>query len=497
MKKNTLLLISILAAASLSACATGGNTSSFEYEKPDPEFQAVIDSLKGISHTADVNYDIYYNQNDPDSVDGYLGTASTRTFSYSKEEGRGYKIKSKMTARDLVKGTREFVKDEAGNVIETTYDNGEKLYFCDDETGCIIAEYLGVNNKVETYLQSEYDYEAGTYLPIAFDSEFRNPFDYIQARDLSKVAANTYSLNLDKASFALECYGSSAAMAVKKCTITTNESNQIEEMNFEMNTEGGEGYTYVRDTSLNVKYSKFGKESELAHIKPCENNNPELATALKALNKVSSYKYSKDYINDDGTVADHIVGYITQDAAFYHHHDSPTDTKVYSVGDDYDYLAAICDANNKYYGFEYTYNSMSGNYEPGLIMLSVSAAYSIDDFSGLGPNFKALSSEIFSLKEGTNNVYVIENDTLRTSIASYFDFQYLGVNSQVLETRTDDFELTLDSDGSMTINTGYRYSESGKVVVQKIVFRLDASSFNNTELPSYVEIPDTTGCEKW
>lgn len=497
MKKNKLLLISFLLAASLASCSTGNKENHYSFEKADPELQEVINSLKGVSHTANISYDIYVNQVDPDAIDTFFGTSSERTYSYSKEEGRGYRDRTIRTAIDLEKGTHNFVTDANGDPLKTVYDNGERLYFRDEKTGVIVAEYLGADNEVQSFLQSDYDYESGTYIPISFDSEFRNPFDYIQPRDIKKVANNEYELSLDKASFALECYGSAAAMAVVGSTITTNDKHQITSLHFEMGMEGGEGDTYTRTTTFDLEYSKFGKESELAHIKPCENSNPRLQAALNSLNGVTNYKYSKDYINEDGSVKDHIMGYFTEDVAFFHHDDSPDDTSVYTREDDYDYLAVICNANKKYYGYEFTYNANTDSYYPALIMLSSSAAYAIDTFSGLGPNLGVISASIFSLKEGTDNVYIVENDVLRTSIASYFDFQFLGVNSQVLETRTSDFELELHENGSMTINTGYAYSEYGRVVEQKIIFNLDVSTFNNTTIPSYVEIPDTTGNERF
>jgi len=493
MKAKQILFISLL-GVTLAGCNNNPNS-----KVGTSELQTVINSLKGTSHSAHVEYNIFVNQVDPDASDIFTKNISERTFYYSSTGERGYKINSKLYYGDLQKGTLDCKTREDGSEVISVYDNGEHLYFRDEESGVVIEEKLDIKNRVTTYIQSDYDYTYGTYIPVIFDTEFRNPFDYIQPRDLTKVNDTTYTLSLDKASFALECYGavSGVAMAVTGCTLTTDENKQITNMNFTMGVEGGEGFTYTRHSSFDLNFYDFGEKSNLDHVVACTNDNPKLAEAFKCLNNVSSYKYSKDYYNDNGSISDHIVGYITQDAAFYHHDDDADDTEVYSRGDDYDYIAVKNSVNNKYYGYEYTYNEPTDSYEPKLIMLSVSAAYSIDSFSGLGPKFSQLSPAIFSLKEGTDNVYIIENNTLRKSIASYFDFQFLGVNSQVLETRTDNFELTLKDDGSMVIDTGYAYSEYGYIAKKRIVYKLNVSSFNNTAIPSYVTIPDTTGTEQF
>lgn len=484
MKKQLLLFI---VPFLLVSCNTRNPIIDEDYE----EKLDVIYSLRGKSHNVTFKQDVYVNQTNELSIDTYYGLEAHYTYSYDSSNNNERAFSSSSTARfaNLVKGTHNFMTDDDGNELISTSSQPRYTYFRDNDTGTVIAESLGIDNKVHTTIQSSYDSDYGIYTPVVYDDEFRNPFDYIIPNDLTKIDEQTYSLSISKAAFILDCYGAISSSFVEECKLITNNS-QIVSIEFKNKLDCGQGYTYSREMTYSVTFDSVSTDALIHHVVPSTNSNPKLQEALNTIKTANSYTYSKELLRDDGEL-DHIDGYITKDAAFYHHtidiEGNPVGDDYYKDGDNYDYAAVKHTEDNLFYGYEYVSSGDTWRFNP--ITISSTAYYTIDDVLGLGPKYYQINASIFSLKEGTDNVYIITDELLSRSIASYFDFQFLGVNSQVLETNTDHFELTLSTDGSFTVDTGYTYSDSGKTVTKQIVYRFDANSINNTVIPSFVTLP--------
>ncbi len=490
-KRNIILVVSMLGLAALASCSNGKDP--FRTFADPEDIVDLINSVKGTSHKVTTVNEVYVNQHDELSEDIYLKMDQEYTHSYKESGERALKLSKFQTSGSLIKGTHNLVSDSSGNPYFDLYDHGEHLYFRDEENGTVISEYIDATNSISTFIQAEYDFESGIYDPIIFDAEFRNPFDFIQPRDIKKTAENTYALSADKSALALSCYAAIGAANVKGATIHT-EGGKVSSIDFEITPDGGPTDTYERTTTLSATYSDFGAASELNHLTPYNNNNPRLASALKRMLTADSYKYTKTYLLADGTPDTVIGGYITPDCAYYHHKDDVLTDQVYTLVEDfYDYLAVRCEGNDKYYAYEAHYDEPgSGVVSWDVVTVSQTSAYSVDSMVGLGSRCHEVSAKIFTLKEGTENVYVCEDPNILKGLAAYFDFQFLGVNSQILETRTNRFELTLEEDGSFHVDTGYAYSDSGRWVEQRIAYDFDASSVNNTTIPGYLEIPDAS-----
>ena len=519
-KKSYLLLLPILLLASCGGTSDSEaplesetslpvESSSSSTSDPSSEDNSellnarkAVNSLRGVDHVATMDQMVYVNQRDSGSYttkDTYVEYFNEYQYSYGEESGdlEAYRRKNELHYGTLVEGTHDIVTDTDGTPLISVTSYPEELYFRDPETGVTILESLTMSNEVDKSIMADYDSNTGTFYPIVFEEEFINPFDFILPRDLTQLSdmgsKHQFSLSLDKAEFLADCYAANATNKIENCTITTDSEYQIERIDFVTPMEGGYdlGYSYERVSELTIVYSNRGAQSHIAHLTPYTVEHPELQAAFDLITNSESYRYEKRYLYGDfgstedpeDNIEDKIAGYMTKDLCFFHHHDDPDDTTPYEIGDDYDYVAKK--EGDLYYGYEYNYSGYGWGW--GKIVVSSSAYYTMDTYQDIGPSVAYLSPSIFQLKEGTDNVYVVDSN-FDYRIGSFFDFQFLGVNSQVMETNTSEFELILEDDGSFTVHTGYVYYDNGRKVEQKIEYVFDASTVNNTTVPSYVTL---------
>ena len=511
MKATKLLLLLPLL---LAGCNQGGSETPSETlppvdsstetstEAPDTSDQSdllsarkAVNSLRGVDHMVSVNQKVFVNQADQGSYtteDIYIEHFYNYQYSYDEEELTAYRKETELHYGTLVEGTHDIVTDANGNPKISISSYPDELYFKDPKNGTVLQETITMSNTIETSIMANYNSNTGMYDPIVFEEEFKNPFDFILPRDLIKLedagSKHRFSLSLSKAEFLADCYGANATNKIDSCVITTDSEYQIERMTFVTPREGGYdlGYSYERTSELVVTITGRGDDYHLDHLTPYTNSNTELENAFNAVINANSYRYEKRYLygevgsaeNPEDNIEDKIAGYMTKERCFFHHKDSPDDVAPYQLGDDYDYIANK--EGDVYYGYEY--NMVGTDWKWGKISVSVSAYYTLETFNDIGPNLSRISPAIFRLKEGTDNTYVVD-DSFLYRVGSFFDFQFLGVNSQVLETNTSEFELTLEEDGSFVVNTGFIYYDNGTKVDQKIQYVLDASTINNTTLP--------------
>lgn len=479
-------------SSSSSSDSTSSSSTIIEDDEGTAEAQAIINSLKDTSHTVNTAQYVYVNQTEELAVDTFYHSFNTLVYSYMEDGERAVSRQTEARHGNLQKGTTSPEVDEDGNDLISYSYTPREYFFKDEDYGVVLKEELLPSNEIETTIQSSYDEDTGLYVPVIFEDEFKNPFDYIQARDLTPVDGedNAYYLTTDKAEFLLKCYFATASNKIKQAVIYTDSTGQITNIKMTTPDEGGDGYTYTRITSYEVTYSDIGDASTFDHLTTLPTGtNAALQTAFDTVMNATNYSYEKRYMTEDETsgelvIDDDIKGYFTDEAVFFHHNDSTLDA-MYEVGDDYDY-AAVKQSDNTYLGYEYIYSGTAWGWSS--IYISTSTPYTFDSIQEIGPKLTEVSADVFTLKEGTTNTYEIRDELLYL-IASYFDFQFLGVNSQVLETNTVSFELVLEDDGSFTVNTSYLYYEYGVAYTQDFQFYFDASSVNNTSMPSFFNMP--------
>lgn len=89
-------------------------------------------------------------------------------------------------------------------------------YFKDKSTGSAYTETIDLNNEYKQYYVSDYDESTGVYQPISYESEFRNPWDFIDASDIDVNEDGEYVLSNQKAQFLINCYQASNLNWVQK-----------------------------------------------------------------------------------------------------------------------------------------------------------------------------------------------------------------------------------------------------------------------------------------
>ena len=447
MKKSILTLTALLAITTLVGCGPTSDPSTPSTSEPSVDISSkvknAVASLRGSSHYVDVLQDVaIYKPLFPEVCDIYSKYHYTFGYFYKGEE-KSYSKKTESEFCDLDKETGEPIP----NTI-TRSSTDEYLYFKDDD-GTVYSEEINFQNEIVQYTQAFYDQNTGYYKPVIFESEFKNPWDYISYRDLREREDGTLTLVNEKADFLAECYNTVGLNFISDNTINLDDQGRIISIEFIIDDLVEERYT--RTNSFSVQYSGHDT-AELKHRTPYTNDNPKLQAALNSIKDKQNYTYQKEYIYAYGATEDLITGYFTPTEIYWRHHTEENNLHPYIGGDDYDYKSVQIE-NGTFIAHEY---SLRGDtWDWSVVHVSSSTPYVIDTFEGNGPRFYEINASIF--KQIDELTYEIEPYFLRKS-GQYFDFGFLGVNSGALESGTNKLIVHLNEDYSLKkVETGFTF----------------------------------------
>lgn len=453
MKKKSLLLLFL--TIPLVACNQG---TSLEIPEETPSIiKNALHSLKEKTHIANVHQTVSVFRDDTGGTYQYVDITQEydNVFThYYGENERSFARQTSSLYADLDKETGEKIDDTI-----RTNENQEERYFKNFEDGTVYTEDIDISNKVLHYVAASYDEDTGIYSPIIFDSEFKNPFDYITVRDFEINEDNkTLKLINQKADYIAECYNTIGLNFITDNTVNLDENGRIESIDFVIDDLRGNNYT--RKNTFSVEYS-YGDDIKVEHYQAFTNDNPELQNALQILKDKKNFTYIKKFCETDDEEEHTIKCYFTEDVVYFHHLETENDTHPYAVGDYIDYKSVLND-DGKYTCYEYTYTS-GPSYKWSVCKLSGSSDYIIDDFSGIGPSFMDLDASIFTKID--DNKYQIES-LLLPSIGKYFDYGMLGVQSGVFDGSTTKLTITLDNNGEIEVIDASFISEMKQYVLQ-------------------------------
>ena len=463
MKKLLLPISTLLIVGTLASCNPPAPTND------NSKIITALNSLKNASHYVETEQDVaILKPTQPEVCDIYSYYHQNLGYFYKGAE-KSYSIKVDTLFCDLDKETGERLE----NTVRRNYGE-ENLYF-KDEDGTAYSEHVSFQNEVYATTMAFYDEDTGYYQPVIFDSEFKNPWDYISTRDIEEKNGSLTLIN-EKADFLAECYGAVGLNFITSNKLILDEQGRITGIEIVIDDLVEENYT--RTNTYKITYSGHDT-AELIHRTPSTNSNPELQAALDSIKTSKNYTYQKEYTYSYGATKDMITGYFTEDEVYFRHHTEDENEHAYTGGDDYDYKAKINEDGTTYTGYEYT---LRGEYwDWGVVMLSSSAPYIMDSFQEIGPKFYEINASIF--KNIGNNQYEIEPYFLRDS-GAYFDFGFLGVNSAAFEGGTNKMIITLSDDGQISkIETGFTFMNEDYPINYYL------SNIGTTEVPAWSNNP--------
>lgn len=475
-------VISYLSIAAIClGFAVGCDDSNSTKTEVSAKVKTALDSLKGKSHEVFVSQSVSilrpYREEDGEFQ--ALDIKNSYEFEYGyyyDGEEQSYSEKTSATFADLDKETGEPIQNSI-----RTYSTDKNIYF-KDEDGTVYSEHISLQNEVYTMTQSFYDEDSQTYKPLIFDSEFKNPFDYITYRDIKVREDGSLTLINNKADFLGECYKTIGMNFISDNTIELDEEGRIVGLTFVINDLVEENYTRKNEFEVIITGHDSAK---LTHLSKYTNDNPKLQSALEVLKDKTNFTYNKEHISKsvdaDGNeiiTRDYIEGYFTENEVFFHHKVTDNDEHPYQGGDNYDYKAVKQtegDYADKYLAYEYTLGHQG--YEWGVVMLSSTAPYVLNSFEEIGPSFMNINASIF--RKIDEYTYEIEPYFI-SSIGQYFDYGMYGVDSQILETNTSKLVVNLDENFQIeSIESGFLFSG----IASSINYYL--SDIGTTTIPSW------------
>ena len=205
-----LLILAPLMALSLVACGGTGSSSTQESSSSEDgdevtlpslpvgteKAQKALASLQHQTHGAHIEMVTDVFRDDPLEVGIHQG----KTYDIVHQYGavRAYTEKYSYNAYD-------YKLTDKVESTEWSYSDPKAYYFRDEETGLAIKESITIDNEVNSSYLSDYNDTTGAYLPYAFDSLFRNPWDYIKASDIIEEKDGSLHLQGAKAQFVVTC----------------------------------------------------------------------------------------------------------------------------------------------------------------------------------------------------------------------------------------------------------------------------------------------------
>lgn len=459
MKKINCLLLGVLSIAALAGCA-----------KPDPDAPntpegRVLSYLKNASYKIETSNNVQVKRYSKYEISTYVDVQQKLGYFFNKETGElAHSKEVKRTTADM--DSVEYEIDE--NTLKVT-ETPEQTYYKDEE-GQAIYKTINVYNQVVSSIAAEFDSESGAYTPVMYDAYYTNPFNFVTARDLElDEEANTVSIDPIKAYDIASFYGAVGLNAVQGATIILDSNQLPVKIEFDIEDYVDEG-RFTRTNEFEVRFTEL--RSAWKEVKPFENNNPDLAVALKKLENATNYTYYKDMMYGD-EVEGRTAGYFTQDFVFYH---QGFEEEMYTRGDNYDYVVKKHETDNLFYIYSYQTTDAITWY--WVQEYSGEVAISYETFNQIGPKYYNISPAIF--KSIGNNQYVCE-DLVMPSIGSYFDNQCHAATTADFEKATKDCVVTLD--GNQNIEKVELVITTGGVTYN---YRFSYDNIGTTTIPSYV-----------
>lgn len=460
MKKKCLLL-----AVLPLICACGGDNII----PSEDEFIAnAIEAFKANSYVVDTNFVTEIYRKDATAGDQYQPLSIRRTenynLSYQLGDDAAIKITSDAKHEDLFLN-----EDGTYSVINTNvYTDEDSVYFRDDESGYAIKETLSIDNEVTELIMSDYEEYYGTYVPIEFDSEFKNPFDYLQASDFAKNEEGTYYLNGTKAVFLAKCFQRSSLTYATDALVEFDEDGHFSSITIDIAYVDADAYT--QQSTYTCVFSEIGNV-EINHIHAYDNSNPEIESLFAKAKAAQTYTYFKGYGTEDSGYEDDVTCFYTQDVVLFHHFYKDYPTALYDGGYDYDYKVEYDEDDKTYYAYEYNKASDSVPYAWALCYLSGTTPLTYETFQDIGPTFYKISPALFYKNEDGSYSVV---DELLSTIGAYFDNQFIGVHSDVLDGACTSFKMTLDGEKGFTVELSY-HSENKEHYITFALSDIDAT----------------------
>lgn len=535
MKFNKISALALLGCVALLASCNGGEsqnstgpvsseTSEPETSSPitgpdttavDEKIKTALDSVRGQSYQTVMNYLVaveYPEDTTGTIVDTFIRNQATYIYGYLSNGQKAVSTWGTTASGDWDPDTHDGIP---GRYYSSS--TPVATYWRDDENGLTLIENRTLQNTVDTAYVANYDDTTGDVTPVIFDTEFRNPWDYIDYEDLTVNDDGTLTLSQRKADFFTQVYSVTGANTVTDAKITLDDQGRIDTVSLTIPelTGDGAGGVYRRINEFTFK-NTYGIDADtyFVHKTPyAANSNPELAsffnTFADAVNNEKSYKYDKyltrttSILDDEGNPnfmwgADTgISGYFCGDEVYFSQWGTDTETGIgytdeshktgfYEGSDNYDYCATK-GKDDYYTGYEY---SNYGDWAWNDIVISTNAVYTLNTYAEIGPTFFNLSPDIF--QKTSDGHYTVDSELMST-IGTYFDFGFLGVHSSTLESSTLSLDLSLEQGDAgntiMTVETSFDMMD----IHATVTYTFDTASIGTTVLPSWAQnnLPST------
>ena len=358
-----------------------------------------------------------------------------------------------LNSTDTYEVTRDYgyIVEEDGSHVEAVRffdDTSSTIYYKGDDNYAYY-ETLKADNTVETHTIID----TGVGLPIAYSKYFRNPWNYISADDIS----DDLILDTHKASFLLETYFgiergvAEARLIIDEQGLPTGIDITVADL---VRGQGSSDGSFIESTShidMTLSY-KYG-ETDLRHLSPSTNSNPELETAIGNLGSNFTMTMTSSALAVPFTI------YSTDDYVFVH----SSIQKSVATGD---MLLRYETAMARYSAF--TYNESTNSW--------TRSGY-LEDISALLPGVFSGSINTALFGEVSDGIYSLIPDSVGTGACELMipvlqGFDTIGLSGYV---KVQDGRVT-------ALSSTYDYS------VTPVTLTVSVTDYTSTVLPSYVDV---------
>lgn len=389
---------------------------------------------------------------------------------YYEGENKAYRYSSNSEFADIDSMT--------GEIVESTYRTKivpSTLYKKDIKNGNAVIETLGVDNVLTITTCVEYDPLNNIDVAIKFDSEFINPFTNINLVDVQYVNEHKLTLvNIQAANKLLKAYGILGSVSEgDEISLILDNEGKVTNLEFVLGELRVGNKVITNDVSLT--FTKLDN-IDFPHVRPYENNNPDLVEAFNKYADLTNYTYTKT-IEVDGMQADHVEGYFSQDVVLFHH-GLRTDTALYENGDNYD-LKCVYNPTTQVYDV-YQYIFAADDFDWVQVFATDNVPYTMPTFTSIGATFNGIVNPAVFKNIGDNK-YQVE-DLVFSTIGQYFDFGVWGVDSFFLETQTLDCVITLTDNNEIDNIKVYAHMEK-----YEFVFTFKYRDIGSTVIPEWID----------
>lgn len=380
-------------------------------------------------------------------------------------------------------------KVEEYNAISEGFETYvEDTYFA-DEKGRIYSETLTAANEIGR------DYKKNGANNVTFEGGgYDNPFFYILEKDIIKNEDNSYSLNIDKASFIFNrlCgfYASGAQNGPKECSITLNEDSLITRITYSPKIRYVAEYDSTQDTyyfyTVDQVYDFYIVDAGKDKVKHIEKEAQKGASNLALKKAIENFDGSNvTLVATDTDLSSEIpssktkVSYLDGKNAYIKYFDSSRNGSETSLNVDYDYVLT---KNPKLPYYE------ARIYENDLWIPSNKTRFgkvNQDKYTyiDLIPHIKGISSDLFTYDSASDS-YICENEAVSELGRNYF--QSSAIELQMTNAHyANKITIQLNSEDQIkTVTVDYKYADffsASLITTGQIVYRYQKAG--STVLP--------------